>query len=768
MRKIMIRILAVVLITAMLVTVLAGCRKDPESNYVPPEYVFVPEIISLPDEITDIQNMTYFNDRLYFWSQHWDEETWESSVNIYTMNIDGTNLTALPNYDSSGSSPHEDAIGNTNIMSFLVDNDGNIWVAEQGYFYRYNLPDDFDEDNDEMWNYYEDLGQTMSVRKLDNTGAEMFTVDISALSTGYDWFYVSAFNVDNEGNLYLGASETIFVLNPVGALQFKLEMSSWIERLIRMTDGSVAYNGWMEGADGMYSNQLRVIDIASRGWGESIEMPQNAWNMFPGSGDFKVMFRDSANLFGIDAESGESVKVLNWIESNVMADDLQNVTILPDGRIMCTNRSWGGGRYAQATFELYVLTKTPYSELPSRIVLTLATIWMDSTIRNQIVQFNRTSQEYRIHVIDYSEFSNEENGWDAGQIKLSTDIIAGNVPDILDVSQLPFKQYVARNLLVDLYPLIDSDPTINRSDLMESVFRAAEMDGGLYRIFSNFGINTLVGNPSVVGPAMGWTMEEFDTVLRNNPQADMPLGQWLTKETFLMESVRLNMDSYVNWATGTVSFDSGEFAYLLETSNRFPAQAEMDWDNWIDEHELVAQGRQIMSSMGFGDFQTIQMYNAMFGGELAYKGFPTENKNGHSLNIYTSLAITSRAVDKNGAWAFLRTLLDAKWQEEVSWWQFPTNKAAFDARVKEAKEQDDGQIWGWGRGFEVEMKPITQADVDLVMQLIDNSFGIASYDEALMNIINEGASDFFSGRSSAQDAARIIQSRAAIYVSEQS
>jgi len=52
--------------------------------------------------------------------------------------------------------------------------------------------------------------------------------------------------------------------------------------------------------------------------------------------------------------------------------------------------------------------------------------------------------------------------------------------------------------------------------------------------------------------------------------------------------------------------------------------------------------------------------------------------------------------------------------------------------------------------------------------IIDTAFGIASYDEALMNIINENAEDFFNGRTSAQDTARIIQSRVSRLISEQS
>jgi hypothetical protein len=59
-------------------------------------------------------------------------------------------------------------------------------------------------------------------------------------------------------------------------------------------------------------------------------------------------------------------------------------------------------------------------------------------------------------------------------------------------------------------------------------------------------------------------------------------------------------------------------------------------------------------------------------------------------------------------------------------------------------------------------------EVNQVLALIDSASGIASRDEALMNIVMEGAADYFSGRSSAQDAARVIQNRVSIYVAEQS
>ena len=66
-----------------------------------------------------------------------------------------------------------------------------------------------------------------------------------------------------------------------------------------------------------------------------------------------------------------------------------------------------------------------------------------------------------------------------------------------------------------------------------------------------------------------------------------------------------------------------------------------------------------------------------------------------------------------------------------------------------------------------ENRVLTQEDVDKVMTLIDATYGFANVDTILMNIIMESAEDFFNGRNSAEEIARIAQSRVSIYVAEQ-
>jgi len=768
LNKTALRILAVALAATLLLTILAGCSNEADMGFETPEFVFLPDIVDLPEGIPEIRDLAYSDGVLYFWANVLiDEENWEYIIKLYSINIDGTNFMELPNYEEVAP-PFEDASGSFYISSLIMDDD-HIWVVESGQFFRFDLPDDFDGDDMDRWEHYEDLGNVVNVRKLDKTGAEVLSIDISSLSAGREWFFINAFAVDAKGNIYIGSDSTIFILNNEGDQQFRLEVEDWIRQLIRLPNGIVGHFGW---SNTEMSNILRTIDFSTRGWGESIPIPQDAWDVYPGSGDYSLLFRNNNNLYGIEAETGDPVKLLNWLDSNIAADQLENISILPDGRIICTNTRWSQTTHEQQ-FELFILTRFPYSELPERIVLTLAAVWLDWNLRPLVVQFNRTNPTYRIQVIDYSEF-NTDDDWSAGLTRLSTDLIAGKVPDMLDLSGLPtFKQFVARGLIEDLYTFIDSDPEISRSDLMESVFRAAEMDGGLYRLFPSFSINTLVGHPSVVGPGMGWTMDEFMAVLNANPQADMPMGQWLTKSSFLQNAIQLNMDEYVDWAAGESHFDTSAFIQLLEFANRFPADFDYGNDfgmDYIEEHELIAQGRQIMANVNLNNFETIQIYRAMFGGDVVFKGFPTASGSGNSLSIWSGLSMTTRSSHPEGVWEFMRSIISTNWQREnVNTWNFPTNRIIFDERAREAmEEQEIDHTWGWGRDFEVEIAPVTQAEVDLVHLIIDTAFGIASYDEALMNIINENTEDFFNGRTSAQDTARIIQSRVSRLISEQS
>ena len=493
MKRTIVCLIIVLIASLMLTALLAGCGSNTGGDFDPPEFVFLPDIIPfpMPEGVSWIDNITILGDTAYFTAMaNMDEDDTFSSYDIYTMDLDGSNVKILPNYNTAADAPADVENGSVQIYSISIDKAGNIWVAERGEYY--NLPEGNSDDEEWDWERWYNriiVKEFTRVRKLDNTGAEILSIDIGHLATGQEWFYIYAFIVDENNNVYIGFESMIHVFDSEGRALFTLDVQ-WAERFIKLQDGSIAHAGW-----GGRGRELSKIDVAGKRFGETIALPNNAHNVYQGNDEYTYLFTDNIGLYGIEAASGDTVMLLNWIDSDMTQDGLGSITFLSDGRILVTSQiSTNEGM----RFELTFLSKVPYSELPERTVLTLATFYLDWNIRSAIVQFNRTSTTHRIRVIDYAEF-NTEDDWQAGLTRLSTEIISGNVPDLLDVSNLPFNQYAAKGLLLDIYTLIDSDPELNRSDFVESALRAAEINGSLYQIFPSFSVITMFGHPSVVG-----------------------------------------------------------------------------------------------------------------------------------------------------------------------------------------------------------------------------------------------------------------------------
>jgi len=754
----------------MLVTTVTGCnnRNGSTDDADKPEFVYVPEVMPfpMPEDVNWINQISVSGDTIYLTTLGaWDENDLYTTFEIYAVGVDGSYMRKLHNYSAHVEVPAGTENGMVNIYSIYADNADNVWVVERGEFYMFDLPEDFEGEDWERWDHRVIISDFLRVRKLDNTGAEILSFDADQVHDGREWFHISAFIVDDDENVYIAVESRIHVFDNEGWSLFTLN-TSWVNSFIKTQDGTVAFSDWGERGRG-----LLEIDVAGKRTRENTDMPSNAFNVFQGNDEFSFIFSDNNGLYGIDAETGDSILLLDWIENDISIDGMANTAFLPDGRILIISQRWNN--QAPPVYVIILLTKTERSEVISseahnREVLTFATFYMESSVRAAIMQFNRESTTHRIEFTDYSDF-NSEDDWEAGILRLTAEIISGNIPDILSVSNLPFKQYAAKGLLVDLYPLIDSDPELSRSDFMENILRETEINGGLYRIFPWFSVISLVGNPQVVGSYPGWNTEEFRAVLEANPDADHPMGQGFTKLSYLQALFMLNMDEYVDWSTGTVSFDSDGFVDLLTFSDSFPDS--FDWDSErIMENELIIAGRQIMSSMPLSDFMWFQMYRTLFGGEIVFKGWPNENRNGNRIIINTDFAISVNCKDVDAAWQFVRTFFTEDFQREHSFHGLMINKTVFEEALEEAMAENEHGVRrsvNWN-GLEMELEPLTEAEVGQIAALVDSASGSFSQDMALWNIVSEGASDFFNGRSTAQDAARIIQSRASIYVSEQS
>ena len=179
-----------------------------------------------------------------------------------------------------------------------------------------------------------------------------------------------------------------------------------------------------------------------------------------------------------------------------------------------------------------------------------------------------------------------------------------------------------------------------------------------------------------------------------------------------------------------------------------------------------------------------------------FAGVPTGAAAGSSFTLRRPVAISASSQAKEGAWAFVRSLLlpggylytDSWGGMEISTsYGFPMNRGDFEALLEPqwCRVDGDGEIILDKDGQPIEapisempirigdplvmaayqMAP-TQAQLDRFWALYNAIEHVDSYNQDLMDIITEQAQPYFAGDKSLAETARLIQNRASLYVNE--
>lgn len=709
---------------------------------------------------------------------------------LYRVSLEGGEAVELKGYQPT--SLPEGAEGSVSIQEVSVGADGTLWITENVYSYTFQLPEGFNEETDDKWQYQSEIQETLIRRQLDGEGKELNRVDISGLAQklNVDAVYSTAF--DQEGNVYAVTEKKIFALSPQLQVLFTVEGENMAGSLTLLGDGTMGmvcstYNEAAQTSD----NVLKTIDPKKKGLGTAYPMPLNAYSIQSGSGDYLFYYQNGDTVYGRRAGDQEGEKLFSWVDADISQDEIDLFFPLEDGRVAAVSRKWENDK---AKHELVMMASVPRSSLPEKTILTYATLDLGWDMRKKIIDFNKTNDKYRIEIRDYSQMNTGDDNA-AGLTRLNLDMAAGNGPDILDMGALPIRQYGAKGLLEDLWPYIEKDSDIGRERLMEKVFRAAEQDGRLYQIFESFGIQTVVGAKDVVGDRMSWTLGDLKEAKGKMPEGCAVFGMYDTREGMLQTVLYQSMGSFVDWTKGECSFDSDGFKALLEFCAGFPSSEELQQDQgdsfYESDSSRILNKKQMLAQITLYDMGwTYQEYKAAFGGDVSFVGYPREDGSTGSTFFHSAgVAMSSKCRDKEGAWTFLRRLLLPRLNEENSYCDMmPTNRADFDFLAKKSMEpeyqvDEEGKQVLDGNGnpiplplgntwisdsVEIELPRPVQEDYDRFMELYNAIDSVSYMDENITKIVTEEAAGYFSGDRSLEDIARQIQNRVSLYVSENS
>ena len=820
--------LCLIMALAMVFGLLSACGGgDGKTDTETPEYTYVPTYTELGSDIGYVYNTVVSGGLIYVAGEVEGEEiveqyqSYDENGNpildeegnpvmeeytytrtepaMFTVNLDGTDFKRMESY-TAPEFPEEAEGGSFWINNLCSVPNGGVAVVENVY---YSIPVYGEDGGDGGDTAAEDTpvatgaplaatssdisvdapapdtsGQPMdyqyvekyNLRVFDASGAQTFCAELSSLIESEDYFYVSAFAVSGTGEAVLMANgNAIYVLNADGSLKGGIDtsdLSNGISNFVTLGDGSVA--ALVYGED-YAAFDLRPVDTAAMQLGEATaSLPTDAYSARPSGGGYDFCYNKGESFYGYKLADGSEEKLVTWINCDVNSNNLTSPYITEEGNIVCLSSEYSNTGDGATTYFI-TLTKTPYDQVPQKTTLTLACVYLNYYIKNQILDFNRKSSDYRIEVRDYSEF-NTEDDYSAGYTKLITEIGSGAVPDIMVTDGLPIETFGAKGLLADLWPFIDADEELGgRAGVMEPVFNALSQDGKLYEITSNFYITTIAGPASIVGTEPGWTYDEMYAALDQMPEGCELFSLGTTRSDVFSSICMLDLSRFVDWTTGECSFDSDDFISLMEFANRFPETFDWEHHEWTNEDSdayRIKEGRQLLLTVSLPDAYNYNYYSEMFNGDMALKGFPDVPGSGAVFNLNgTSLAIASTCKNQDAAWSFVRTLLTREYQENNTY-GFCTNRELCEENIQ-SMVGESYYSYDQVTGEEKEII-FTQENADLITDLINNTSMVADYNTSQINdIINEEVAYYFSGEKTAQDVAATIQNRVSIYVNEQ-
>lgn len=690
-------------------------------------------------------------------------EDYTYSPVILKANIDGTGLERLPEYVPIEAPEGEQM--QSDITALCADADGGVWIFERGNCYSFDLPEGFSGTDEERYEYYIVGESLMYLRRLDANGAELQRIDVSEHSSEDEYFYVNSMICDAQGNLYItDGSSRVIAFSPEGEQLLDIETQDWINELVNLADGTVAASSY---------GMITLVSLETKSMDKTIEMSQNFNKVYSGTGEYDFFYSASSKLYGYQIESKQSTEIFSFLDCSINEDYIAAAHISDDGSVQFVSRN-----YETDKTELVLVSERDASELPQKVTLTLATMYLSQQTRNRVLEFNRQSDKYRIEVTDYSQYNTDEDST-LGMTKLNTEIMTGNVPDIIDANELPANMYASKGLLEDLYPYIDADAELSRDDIIPKLLESMETDGKLYRVSSAFGVYSLIGRSDVVGEEMGWTLDELMELYNSQPEGTELLDYGATMEQVFDVLCMMNLDSYVNWQTNECSFDSQDFIDVLKFCQLLPNADEYNEDNYESTPSRISSGKQFLSLFGSSSFDEVQMYEAMYEGKVTYKGFPCPEGVGNYAILQNGLSMSSTCADKDGAWSFIREILTEEYQSSGNTWSYPTNQKAFDALMADAMEktystdpetgeqvEDSKGGWSWDN-FSIDIYAMTEEQAAQTLELIDSIRGAVNIDQNVMDILHDETAAFFAGEKSAEDTAKLIQSRVSLYVGEQ-
>ena len=603
------------------------------------------------------------------------------------------------------------------------------------------------------------------------------TIEIPEEVAQGQFLYNGSFTVDGEGNYYCIAYDVNTQTNSIECYDKSFQYY-----------GNITYptnlmlRGFLQGGHGEIYAQMMNQDyktneeyykiyrldavertctevgkpISGRGW--------MGVNFYTGTGEYDFYYSDDYGIYGV--QDGNFTCVMNYINSDIAVGTVFDYAPFANGSFYL--RTLEGNIWQEKNN--IAVRRTP-EEYAGTELITLSTVGMYDRLEDIVIAYNRQDTGVRIILQDYADYNTSEDQT-LGHAKLREDLLDGIVADLVCTDGLNFESLAGKGLFADWYELMDADPEFHRSDYLENYFTSMEYGGKLQKLGVSFRLHTAAAKTEHVGEKQGRTLAEF----MNQPLADgMELFQFYNQQFATDFWFKAAQSSFIDRKNVKCYFDTPEFVQLLEMIKGYSTdeytgiwiqsapgeQPPVDVEAFLEDRALV---KLCTFSEPIDYYATIR--TAFRDTPITLMGYPTmEGNAGGVFQSDFTLSVNAQSEKKEAVWDFMKYLLSEKFQKKLNG-PMPIHRAILEEKLTLATKMVGAtEFYG---DTSVNIGAATQESMDTLyacIQQIDTAF---YYDATVEQVLREEMEMFLAGDQTAEQAAKMMQSRVSIYLSEQS
>ena len=557
------------------------------------------------------------------------------------------------------------------------------------------------------------------------TGALLSMTDTSELRGWKNQFSPRELTMDGGGNLWLSDGIKVVLTSPelVYVTQFKLnafdltvlpgespDSPGQVWAVTNTQDGRQLVR--LDPETGTYADPVPLED----GVGQAAFDPSGERFFYGGSNGIASGRIDGTpgGTPGGEAEADSAPGIyMNFVNSNVTynatenlrEDSVQLKAVVPaeDGKPSFVMTEWSRGSDGRFRLSPVLFVPGPDLDLDTIRAVQIAH-WtaLPDNILWEIGRFNKAHPDIRVTTLDYSDPADNPTAaayGDGGEgaRRLAMDIVTGIAsPDLLmgpvyygsfagmNGGAGPLLEAEKHGLAADLAPYFARDGLSLEDDLFGAVRRSfTDGEGRLWGVAPTFSLGFLLSSEKILGEygeRGRWTTEEFLDFVESLP-ADCALWTEAVREGWL--NIGPDLGAFIDRKNGTASFDSPLFLRALRWAESLPTRA--DWcrpggegeahgRGQMPRYPFLNAGKVALLTGGISTIDSVVKQDISSTGDKSYAmiGYPSDSAStdsaGSRIDSACAFVMLTAAEDPDACWEFLRACLEEPVLSDYSRW----------------------------------------------------------------------------------------------------